>query len=52
MHALSGVIAAREISPCGHHGHRDRALDAPEGLERLDDGLEAPGLHLLMKFLF
>jgi len=46
MHALSGVIAARQVSECGHHGPRDRAWNAPESLERLDDGPEAPGVHL------
>lgn len=49
---LLGILEAREVSQFGHHGHSDRELDAPEGLESLDDGLEAPGVHLLMKVLF
>ena len=45
MHELSGGIEARQVSQCGDHGRRDRALDAPESLERLADRLEAPGVH-------
>lgn len=52
IHELSGMLEAREISQFGHHGHSDRELDAPEGLESLDDGLAAPGVHLRMKCLF
>jgi hypothetical protein len=52
MHELSGLLEARAVSQCGHHGHRDREVDAPEGLERLDDGLEAPGWHRLLKCVF
>jgi hypothetical protein len=49
MHALSGGIDAHQVAACGHHGHRDRALDAPYGLERLDHGLEAPGVHRVLE---
>ncbi len=52
MHELSGVSEARQVSECGHRGHRDRELDAPQGLERLDHRLEAPGLHLVSAFVF
>jgi hypothetical protein len=48
MHALSGVIAARQVTQCGHGGHRHRALDTAQGLESLDDRMEAPGVHLLV----
>ena len=52
IHELSGVIDARQVAAFGHHGHRDRALDAPYGLERLDHGLEAPGVHLVLECVF
>jgi uncharacterized membrane protein (DUF4010 family) len=44
MQERSGRLDAREVSPFGHPGHRDRAWDAPAGLERRDDGREAPGV--------
>ena len=46
MHELSGVLAARQVTQCGHGGHRHRARDPAQGLERLDDRLEAPGVPL------
>ncbi len=46
MPERSGVRDARQVSPCGHAGQRDRAWDALEGLERRDDGREAPGCYL------
>ena len=46
MHERSGVSEARQVTQCGHGGHRHRALDTAQGLERLDDRMEAPGLHL------
>ena len=52
MHKLSGVIEARQSAQCGDRGHRARALDAPQRLEGLDDGLEAPGCHLRVQCVF
>ena len=46
MPELSGGIEARQGAACGHRGHRDRDLDAPEGLERLTPRLDAPGCPL------
>jgi hypothetical protein len=48
----SGVRAARQVSACGPRGHRDRALDAPYGLERLDHRRAAPGVHLRSACVF
>ena len=49
---LSGVIEARQVAQFRHRGHRHGELDAAQGLEGLDHGREAPGLHLLVEFLF
>jgi hypothetical protein len=51
MPELSGVIEARQVAAFGHGAHRDRALDAPQGLERLDHRLEAAGGHLGAEFV-
>ena len=52
MHALSGVIDARQVAEFGHRAHRDGALDTPSGLERFDHRLEAPGFDLVPEFVF
>ena len=51
MHELSGVLAARQVAACGHRGHRDGALDTPEGRERFAHRLEAPGCDLGAAFV-
>jgi hypothetical protein len=51
-HKLSGMIEARQVAQCGHHGHCDGALDTPQSLEGLDPGREAPGFDLLVEFEF
>jgi hypothetical protein len=52
LQTLAGGIEARQGAPCGPQSRRDRAWDAPESLARLDDGLEAPGVHLLVPCVF
>ena len=52
IHQLSGVIEACQVAQFGHRGHRDRALDPPQGLEGLDDRREAPGFDLLVECEF
>ena len=52
MHELSGVIDARQVAQFRHGGHRHRALDTTQGLEGLDDRMEAPDVHLLVEFVF
>jgi hypothetical protein len=36
MHALAGVLDAREVAEFGHHRHCPRKLDTTQGLEGLD----------------
>jgi hypothetical protein len=48
MPALSGVLDACQDAQCGHRRHRHRALDTAQGLEGLDDRIEAPGVHRLV----
>jgi hypothetical protein len=52
MHALWGVLDARQVAQCGHRRHRHRALDTAHGLEGLDDRREAPGVPLLVECEF
>ena len=41
-----------KVAEFGPSSHRDRALHPTQGLERLDDRGESPGLPLVCKFLF
>ena len=52
MHALSGVIEARQVAQCGHRGHRHSALAPAPGLEGLDDRRSAPGVPLRVECEF
>jgi hypothetical protein len=48
---LSRILEAAQVTPSGHGGHRNRELDAPQRLERLDHWRQAPGIHVLWQFL-
>ena len=50
MHELAGGLEACQVAQFGHRRHRHRALDTAQGLEGLDDRIEAPGVHLLVEF--
>jgi hypothetical protein len=52
VHELSGMLAPGEVAECGHGGHRARAWHPTQGLERVDDGGEPPGLPLVCALLF
>jgi hypothetical protein len=52
MPQLSRVIEAREVAQGCHRGHGDSKLDAPEGLESLNDRSQAPSVPLLVQFAF
>src|SRR5262249_20307270 len=45
---LAGVREAREVTPCGPHRHRHRALAPASGLQGLTDRRQAPGVPLLV----
>src|SRR5438874_8199650 len=46
-------VSKRVRSPSSaNRRHRHCELDTAQGLEGLDDGLEAPGLDLLVQFVF
>jgi hypothetical protein len=49
---LSRGLETGEVAACGHGGHRDSALHPAEGLKRLDDRGESPGLRLVCQCLF
>src|SRR5439155_5696695 len=51
MPEVSGMSEAREVAPCRSRRHRDGALTAPQSLEGLDDGREAPGFPRLVECL-
>ena len=51
FHQLSGIVDASQVAACGHEGHRDGELDAPQGLKRLDHWPLAPGVHVVLQFL-
>ncbi len=38
FHALSGIIAARQVAECGHRGDGHKELHPPQGLQGFDDG--------------
>jgi hypothetical protein len=50
-HQLAGFVATCEGPPGGPEGDRAGALDATQGLERVDDGTEAPALPPIGEFL-
>ena len=52
FHEFSGSIEARQVSKFGHRGDRDSELYTAEGLQGLDDRVQAPRLDLLVEFLF
>src|SRR5215831_1703170 len=52
MHQLSGGLEPGEVTEFGYSSYCDRALHPTESLERVDDRGEAPGRHLVRKFLF
>ena len=45
VHQLSGSVEAREVTECGDEGHRDGERDAPQGLQRPNQRLQAAGVH-------
>jgi len=51
FHEFSGGIEARQVSELGHGGDGDRALDAAQGLEGFDHGVEAPGFDPFLELL-
>ena len=52
IHELSGVLETRQVAQFGHRSDCHSELDTAQGLEGLDDRIEAPGLHLLVEFEF
>jgi hypothetical protein len=48
MQKRSGGLEARQVTQCGPRRHGPRALDTAQGLERLDDRRQAPGVPLLV----
>jgi hypothetical protein len=52
LHALSGMIKARQVAECRHGDDRNSARHAPQGLEGLDDRGQAPRLHVIVPCLF
>jgi hypothetical protein len=51
MHALAGMLDARQVAQFGHGGHGDGALDTPQRREGLDHGSEAPSFDPFLEFL-
>ena len=51
-HQLPRGIEAREVAQLGDQDDRTRELDAPQRLDRFDDRVQAPGLHLLVQLAF
>jgi hypothetical protein len=49
---VSGVSKTGEVTEFGYGGHRDSKLHPTEGLQRVDDRGEPPGLHVLSECLF
>jgi hypothetical protein len=50
-HQLSGILAAGQVAEFGHEGHGDDTLDAPQRWQRLDHGLQAPGVPVVVQCL-
>jgi hypothetical protein len=51
LHHVSGILDAREVATCGHHGHRDAELHPTQTLQGLDHRLKSPGVDLLLQCL-
>src|SRR5215470_5720468 len=51
IYQLSRVLKPGEVTEFGYSSHCDRGLHPTESLERVDDRGEAPGRHLVGKFL-
>lgn len=51
VHQLSRGIETGEVPEFGHRGHRNRELDATQGLEGFDHRGEPPRRHLRCEFL-
>jgi hypothetical protein len=49
-HELSRVLEACQVAEFSDEGDGHRELDAAHGLESLDDGIQAPGLDLVLEF--
>jgi hypothetical protein len=45
---LSGIVEASQVTESDHEGHGDYELDAPQGLQRFDHRLQAPGVHVFL----
>jgi hypothetical protein len=50
-HPLAGRVETGKVAQFGYDGDCNRELDAAQGLECVDDGTEAPGLHAVVEFL-
>jgi hypothetical protein len=45
------MLEAGQVTEFGHEAPRDSALDAPQGLQRLNHGVSSPGVDVVMQFL-